>query len=49
MHTTSIFKQYKYMNNICVYFIQTYEKYTLHNYYYHIVTHKTCDGIVIFF
>jgi hypothetical protein len=31
------------MNDICVYFIQTYEKHILHNYYYQSVTCEICD------
>jgi hypothetical protein len=41
MHTISMFKQYKYMNDIYVYYIQTYEKQILHDYYCQI--HEVCD------
>ncbi len=43
MHTTSMFKQYKWMNDIHVYFIWTYEKKFSHDYYCQIVTHEVCD------
>jgi hypothetical protein len=31
------------MNDIRVYFIQTYEKQISHDYYYQIMTHEVCD------
>jgi hypothetical protein len=31
------------MNNICVYYIWTYEKQILHNYYCQIMTHEVCN------
>jgi len=43
MHTISMFKQYKYMNDIYVYYIQTYEKQILHDYYCQIMTHEVYD------
>ncbi len=43
MHTTSMFKQYKQLNDIRVYSIQTYEKKISHDYYCQIVTHEVCD------
>jgi hypothetical protein len=49
MCTISMFKQYKRMNNIRVYFIQTYEIYFLHSYYYQIVIHEICNGIILFY
>jgi hypothetical protein len=38
-----MFKQYKCMNDICVYFIRNYEKKISHDYYYQIVTHEICN------
>ncbi len=38
-----MFKQYKQMNDIHVYFIQTYGKQILHNYYCQIVALEICD------
>jgi len=38
-----MFKQYKYMNDIYVYYIQTYEKQILHDYYCQIMTHEVYD------
>jgi hypothetical protein len=36
------------MNDICVYFIWTYEKQILHNYYYQIVTMKfVMQGLIL--
>jgi len=31
------------MNDICVYFLQTYGKYISHDYYCQITTHDICD------
>jgi hypothetical protein len=45
MCMTLMFKQYKYMNDICVCSIQTYEKEILHNNYCQIVTHEVCDDV----
>jgi len=39
MCTILMFKQYKYMNDIYVYSIQTYEKQNLHDYYCQIMAH----------
>jgi hypothetical protein len=47
MHTTLMFKQYKWMNDIHDYSIQTYEKLISNDYYYQIMTHEVCDVIVI--
>jgi hypothetical protein len=38
-----MFKQYKKMHDICVYSIQTYEKWISQNNYCQIVTHEVCD------
>jgi len=48
MHMTSMFKQYKYMNDIHVYSIWTYEKQILHDNYHQIMAHEVCDNWVGF-
>ncbi len=43
VRTTSMFKQYTYMNDIYVYSKRTYEKYISHDYYCQIMAHEVCD------
>jgi hypothetical protein len=47
MHMTSMFKEYKQMNDIYVYSIWTYENHISSDYYYEIVTYDVFDGIII--
>jgi hypothetical protein len=35
------------MNDICIYFIQTYEKQISHDYYCQILTHDICDDDLV--